>query len=112
VLVTTAATGAGVPELVAAIDRHRALGGSGAAETARLKRAEAQVWAVLVDRLHERVRDIEGIAPARAAGDAPASATGAPAASELLKGVAAHEVDPYAAADWILDRLIGGSTAR
>jgi LAO/AO transport system kinase len=91
VLVTTAATGDGVAALLAAIDRRRlsALGSDG--ESARLKRAEAQIWAVLVDRLHSRVRDLEGAA----------------SAGELLRCVASHEIDPYAAADTILNRLVG-----
>ena len=60
VLVTTAATGDGVSELLAAVDRHRSAAKGAERDLARLKRAEAQVWAVLVDRLHERVRSFEG----------------------------------------------------
>jgi hypothetical protein len=75
-----------------------------------LKRAEAQVWAVLVDRLHERVRSLEGAQDPRAVG-ADAASEKPTAAGELLRAVASHDVDPYAAADAILDRLIhGGST--
>ena len=52
VLVTTASTGEGVAELLVALDRHRAAGreaaSGGAAGEARLARAEAQVWAILV----------------------------------------------------------------
>jgi LAO/AO transport system kinase len=91
VLVTTAATGEGVPELLAAIDRHRTSArGSGGGAT-RLARAEAQIWAVLSERLHERARSIEA----------------APIASALLSAVAAHELDPYAAADRLLDLMAG-----
>jgi LAO/AO transport system kinase len=91
VLVTTAATGQGVAELLAAIDRHRTSARDSLGSDARLKRAEAQVWAVLVDRLHQRVRRLEG-APDGAAG-------------ELLPAVAAHELDPFAAADALLELL-------
>ena len=131
VLVTTAASGAGVAELLAAIDRHRSAARGIDGEAARLRRAEAQVWAVLVDRLHARVRSLEGAeevaggSPAGrpaagspdvgnpAAGPSAASAAGgSPAAArEWLRSVASHELDPYAAADAILDQLIGGASA-
>jgi LAO/AO transport system kinase len=90
VLVTTAATGAGVPELIAALDRHRAteLGGDGAA--ARLTRAEAQVWAILAERLRGALRD------------GPA----ATATETVLREVADHRLDPYAAADRLLGTLV------
>jgi LAO/AO transport system kinase len=100
VLVTTAATGEGVVELLAAIDRHRSVGRGELGESARLKRAEAQVWAVLVDRLHERVRALEGDSDEAATGEAKS------AAGRLLLGVAAHDLDPYAAADAILSELM------
>jgi len=110
VLVTTAATGQGVAELLAAIDRHRSVARDADGDSVRLKRAEAQVWAVLVDRLHERVRSLEGAQDPRAVG-ADAASEKPTAAGELLRAVASHDVDPYAAADAILDRLIhGGST--
>jgi LAO/AO transport system kinase len=94
VLVTTAATGAGVTELLAAIDRHRSTTRSADGDPARLRRAEAQVWAVLVDRLHERVRSLEGDTEAR------------PTAGRLLRSVAEHDLDPYAAADALLNELM------
>jgi len=122
VLVTSAANGDGVPELVAAVDRHRSGGPAGGREAARLKRAEAQVWAVLVDRLHERVRSLEGaettapvgdLAPASRRPDAGAEGPAAerPAAGDLLRRVASHELDPYAAADAILRQLMAGAPA-
>jgi LAO/AO transport system kinase len=89
VLITTAATGAGVPELLAALDRHRAAGREGESATARLARAEAQVWAIVADRLLDRLRD----------GDRRA------ATEALLGEVADHRVDPYAAADRLLAQL-------
>ena len=51
VLVTTASTGEGVPELLAALDRHRSAARAGEATEARRARALAQVWAVMADRL-------------------------------------------------------------
>ena len=51
VLVTTATTGDGIPELLATLDRHRARGRDASDTPARLARAEAQVWAILADRL-------------------------------------------------------------
>jgi LAO/AO transport system kinase len=97
VLITTAATGAGVPELLAALDRHRASVSNEAAATARLARAEAQVWAIVADRLRDRLHD-EGLqAETR----------------ETLAAVAAHRLDPYAAADELLGRVVtDASTAR
>jgi uncharacterized protein HemY len=78
--------------LLAALDRHRssARGSDGAAT--RLARAESQIWAVLADRLHERARSYEA----------------APLAAALLAAVAAHEMDPYAAADQLLGLMAGG----
>ncbi len=91
VLITTAATGEGVPELLAALDRHRTADRDAAgAARARLARAEAQVWAILGERL-------------RAALVAPERRT---ATEQLLEDVAAHRLDPYAAADRLLDELL------
>ena len=96
VLVTTAATGEGVAELLVALDRHRDSARGSEGDTTRLARAEAQIWAVLSDRLHERARSIEA----------------APIAAALLGSVAAHELDPYTAADRLLDLMAGsGGTA-
>jgi len=91
VLVTTAATGEGVDELLAALDRHRAAGDDdgGSAATARLARAEAQVWAILADRLRAQLHQ-----PSR---DEATRAT--------LREVAEHRLDPYAAADRFFDAL-------
>ena len=117
VLVTTAASGAGVAELLAAIDRHRSAARGIDGEAARLRRAEAQVWAVLVNRLHARVRSLEGAeqvpggSPAADAAAAGLAAGRATTAREWLRSVADHELDPYAAADAILDQLIGGASA-
>jgi GTPase len=92
VLITTAATGAGVPELLAAIDRHRATGPAGSVDTARLARAEAQVWAIVADRLQARLHEPTSTA-----------ATGA-----ILRDVAEHRLDPYAAADALVATVMRG----
>jgi LAO/AO transport system kinase len=89
VLITTATTGDGVPELLAALDRHRATGAAGASSSARLARAEAHVWAIVTDRLRDRLHD-----PAQAA-----------TATDVLESVARHETDPYEAADRLLGLL-------
>ena len=91
VLVTTASTGEGVDELLVALDRHREAGrdeGSGAA-AARLARAEAQVWAILSDRLRDRLHEPRHTEATRA----------------TLAEVAEHRLDPYAAADRLLEVL-------
>jgi putative protein kinase ArgK-like GTPase of G3E family len=113
VLVTTAATGEGVAELLAAIDRHRPTARGSMGADARFKRAEAQVWAVLVDRLHERVRALEGATDDANGRDRDRSMTGAAAGGsaangEMLLAVAAHEMDPFEAADALLAMLTGG----
>ncbi|MEX1170313.1 MAG: methylmalonyl Co-A mutase-associated GTPase MeaB [Chloroflexota bacterium] len=89
ILITTASTGAGVPELLAALDRHRAAGRDGGSAAGRLARAEAQVWAIVTDRLRERLHDQANRARTQA----------------TLEAVAAHELDPYAAADALLGGL-------
>ncbi|HEV8404222.1 MAG TPA: hypothetical protein VGQ31_14425, partial [Candidatus Limnocylindrales bacterium] len=86
VLITTAATGDGVPELLAALDRHRAAGWEGESSAARLARAEAQVFAIVAERVRARSMD-----PAHA-----------PRTAAILDEVAAHRLDPYTAADRVL----------
>jgi LAO/AO transport system kinase len=87
VLITTASTGEGVPELLAALDRHRATGRVGESSAARLARAESQVLAIVAERIRARLRD-----PSHAVGTAT-----------LFGEVAAHRLDPYTAADRLLD---------
>jgi LAO/AO transport system kinase len=111
VLVTTAATGEGVAELLAALDRHRADCKGTEGEPARMRRAEAQVWSALVDRLHARVRDLEGAEDEAREGPA-AAGEGRAVAGEWLRSVATHEIDPYTAADAILERLIADAPDR
>ncbi len=93
VLVTTAMTGEGVPELLAAIARHRE--GLGAAEggiPVRRARAAALVWALLGDRVRRRLEHPDVAA----------------STAETLDAVVRHELDPYAAADRLLSRLQAG----
>ena len=89
VMVTTAATGEGVPELLVALDRHRATGRAAEGGGVRLARAEAAVWAILGERLRASL-----VAPERRA-----------ATDAVLEDVAAHRLDPYAAADRLLADL-------
>ncbi len=90
VLMTTASTGAGVPELLVALDRHRASGReTSTTSPARRLRAAAQVKAVLAERLADRLRSPRLAAQTDAVFDA----------------VAAHDLDPYAAADRLLEAL-------
>jgi LAO/AO transport system kinase len=90
VLVTTATTGDGIPELLAALARHR----TGLLETeagapVRRARAAALVWALLGDRVRRRLED-----------DELAAST-----ASTLEAVVRHELDPYAAADRLLRML-------
>ncbi len=89
VLVTTASTGEGVPELLTALDRHRTADREGLTAEARRARALAQIRGVLAERLSDRLR-----------GDALAPLTGS-----IVDDVAAHRLDPYAAADRLLDAI-------
>ena len=89
VLVTTALTGEGIPELLAALDRHREQARTEEAPSARLFRAEAQVAAILAQRIRERLTDPSHGGVTRAVYDA----------------VARHELDPYAASDRLLALL-------
>jgi LAO/AO transport system kinase len=91
VLITTAATGAGVPELLAAIDARRAQGALDDDGATRLARAEAEVRGALADRIGRSLED----------------AAMAVASEAAVRAVAAHEVDPYTAADELLAGLIG-----
>jgi len=90
VLLTTATTGAGIPELLAALDRHRLAAREGHAQAGpRLTRARAQVWAIVGERMRERLEETD----ARAA------------TASILQAVAEHDLDPYTAADRLLATL-------
>jgi LAO/AO transport system kinase len=96
VLVTTATTGDGIADLLAAIARHRE--GLGAAEggiPVRRARAAALVWALLGDRVRRRLEH-----PDLAASTAA-----------TLDAVVRHELDPYAAADRLLADLVRDGAA-
>ncbi|HXQ96102.1 MAG TPA: methylmalonyl Co-A mutase-associated GTPase MeaB [Candidatus Acidoferrales bacterium] len=91
VLLVTAPTGEGIPDLLEALDRRGAGRDSQALRPARLARAAAQLDAVMAERLRGRVRAVRH----RAEIDA------------LLHAIAGHEVDPYAAADRVIALLDG-----
>ena len=91
VLLATATTGDGVPELLAAIDRRapdRASDGKGSGQ-ARLARAEAQLAGILAERVRERLHEPERTT----------------LLESVLAEVAEHRLDPYAAADRLLEAL-------
>jgi LAO/AO transport system kinase len=97
VLLASALTGAGVPAILASLDRRDAVRRdaqrdagekpNGPAWRARLARAEAQLAGILAERLWDRLRD-----PGHR-GETDA----------ILAAVAAHEMDPYSAAERLLD---------
>jgi LAO/AO transport system kinase len=95
VLLATALTGAGVPELLDALDRRHAKAREAGASpdertsTARRVRAEAQLAGILSDRVRERLRDGARMAETDA----------------VLDAVARHELDPYTGADRLLEAL-------
>jgi LAO/AO transport system kinase len=97
VMLVSALTGTGVPELLAALDRRhharldaeRGVDGRGPADRARLARAEAQLSGILAERLRERLRD----------------GTRAETTQATLRAIASHELDPYTAADQLLESL-------
>jgi LAO/AO transport system kinase len=90
VMVTTAATGDGVPELLAALDRHRAAGREDLENGPRRARAASQVRAILADRLADR---LDGAALSSLSGS-------------VIDEVAAHRLDPYAAADRLFSAMV------
>ena len=90
VLVTTATTGDGIAELLAAIGRHReGLREAEAGVPVRRARAAALVWALLGDRVRRRLE----------------AADLATSTAATLEAVVRHELDPYSAADRLLEML-------
>jgi LAO/AO transport system kinase len=90
VLLASGLEGTGVAELLAALDvRHEARAGADRPHAARIARARAQVEGILADRTREALWS----ADRRAQTDT------------LLERVAAHDLDPYAAADELLADL-------
>ena len=85
VLVTTATSGDGVPELLTALDRRAADQTDGS--RARLARAESLVRALVLDRLWDGILDASRRAETR----------------EVIAAVAEHQLDPYAAADRLIE---------
>jgi len=94
VLLVSALSGAGVSELLVAVDR-RASAGAGSADRgdAGVSRAEAQVLGLVVERLRGRML----------------SGAARPRLNEEVRAVAAHTTDPYAAADRLLATLLEDS---
>ena len=73
------------------LDRRRAAPDDASRSAARLARAEAQVWAIVGDRLRARLlteRDGTGT-------------------RDLLEAVAEHRLDPFSAADELIGRATG-----
>ena len=92
VLLATASDGSGVPELLAALDRRwaeRAARQSSSIDGARLSRARLQVLGILAERVEARLE----------------AAALRPLTDELVAAVAAHQLDPFAAADALLEAL-------
>jgi len=84
---TTAATGEGIADLAAAIDKHRDwLGGNGQLEERRLARAQEEISAIAIGELRQRVGGLPG--ESRLA--------------ELAERVVAGDLDPYSAADELI----------
>lgn len=96
VLLASGLTAAGVPELLAALDRvHAVRSDDDGPQAARLARARAQVEGILADRTREALWSSQR----RAETDA------------LMQRVATHELDPYAAADQLVEQLRGRLSA-
>jgi LAO/AO transport system kinase len=95
VVPTVAARGEGVADVVDAVDAHHEwMTGHGELERRRSARAGAEVEAIAVAALRDRIGDLRG-------GDALA---------QLAKQVASGERDPYSAADTLIEGL--GARAR
>jgi LAO/AO transport system kinase len=90
VMLVTALDGNGIPELVAALDRRSSAPAEGEPNRSRMARAAAQLDGVLAERLRAIVH-----APGRTA-----------ETEELVRAIAAYELDPYAAADRLVARLV------
>src|SRR5262249_45882278 len=90
VVPTIAAKGDGVTDVIEAVDGHHAwMADHGELERRRTARASAEVEAIAVAQLRDRLGDLRG-------GDALAG---------LAKQVMAGELDPYSAADALIDAL-------
>ncbi len=84
---TTAATGDGIAELAAAIDKHRDwLGGNGQLEGRRLARAREEISAIAIGELRQRMGGLPGESRLE----------------ELAQRVVVGDLDPYSAADELI----------
>ncbi|MCA1822761.1 MAG: methylmalonyl Co-A mutase-associated GTPase MeaB [Mycobacteriales bacterium] len=89
---TIASRGEGIAELVGEVDRHHEwLTTTGELQRRRTARAEAEIEAIAVEGLRERMGDLHG-------------AAGLPG---LANRVVSGEIDPYAAADQLVADLTG-----
>jgi LAO/AO transport system kinase len=87
---TIASKGTGIDDVVAKIDEHREwMDSSGTRERRRQNRAESEVEAITLEQMRQRIGDVRG-------GDA---------LPELAKRVVAGEIDPYTAADELVETL-------
>ncbi|CAL9347612.1 putative GTPase [Actinosynnema sp. ALI-1.44] len=92
VVKTVAARGEGVRDVVDAIDSHRAwLHEKGELARRRARRAEAEIEAIALDALRSRIGDLHG----------------GSALTTLANRVVAGELDPYAAADRLVEGVGG-----
>jgi LAO/AO transport system kinase len=90
IVVTTASSGEGVEDLAAAIDEHRnALVARDGLAQRRTARARLQIREVALDTVRDRAAQL----------------TGAAGLNDLAAAVARRELDPYTAADRLLDEL-------
>ena len=87
---TIASKGTGIDEVVEKIDEHREwMDSSGTRERRRQNRAESEVEAITLEQMRQRIGDVRG-------GDA---------LPDLAKRVVAGEIDPYTAADELVETL-------
>ncbi|MBA3293958.1 MAG: methylmalonyl Co-A mutase-associated GTPase MeaB [Geodermatophilaceae bacterium] len=90
ILSTVASRGEGIEEVVDALDKHRRwLDDSGERSRRQQERAAAEIEAIAVAALRERMGDVHGIV----------------ALGALAQRVVSAEIDPYTAADALLDEL-------
>jgi len=90
ILSTVASRGEGIEEVVTALDKHRQwLDASGERARRQQERAAAEIEAIAVAALRARMGDVHGSA----------------ALSTLAARVVAGELDPYAAADAVIEEL-------
>ena len=90
IVATVASRGEGIEEVVAALDKHRRwLDDSGERARRQQERAAAEIEAIAVAALRERMGDVHGSA----------------ALGTLAARVVHGEIDPYAAADGLIEQL-------